>query len=114
MSDGKITPRGKPKSGRTWKSPKNSRFSEITRDKPLKTSWANKMKKKAELKSIREYEKRLKDEKAKEFEQKRQRKEENKRRRLENERKAEIVQPVKNTAKIKRMRKKQLRQIEKR
>nr|KAG5690165.1 hypothetical protein BaRGS_013622 [Batillaria attramentaria] len=66
------------------------------------------------MKSVKEFEKRLKDEKIAKLQEKRMRREENKKRRLENERKAEVVQPIKNTAKIKRMKKKMLRKIEKR
>ncbi|KAL4224409.1 Coiled-coil domain containing 86 [Mactra antiquata] len=106
-------PKGKPKSGRVWKSQK-SRFSEMRLDKRLKTSWEKKMQMKAERKSVKAFEKQLKDDRNKELEDKRKRSEEKKKRRLENERKSEVVQPIKNSAKIKRMKKKQLRQIEKR
>ena len=44
------------------------RYSKVTTSKPLKTSWAEKMKRKAETKSIKDYEKQLKDSKAKEKE----------------------------------------------
>ncbi|XP_052798313.1 coiled-coil domain-containing protein 86-like [Mya arenaria] len=113
MEQLKNIPKGKPKSGRVWKRSK-TRFSGMTIDKNLKTSWAKKMAIKAEKKSVLEFQRRLKEEKNKKHEEKRVRSDENKKRRLENERKAEIVQPIKNTAKIKRMKKKQLRQIQKR
>ncbi|XP_053376073.1 coiled-coil domain-containing protein 86-like [Mercenaria mercenaria] len=109
----KNIPKGKPKSGRVWKSEK-SRFSEKRLDKTLKTSWAKKMQLKAEKKSIKSFEKQLKEDRNRQLEEKRKRQEENKKRRLENERKNEVVQPIKNTAKIKRMKKKQLRQVQKR
>ncbi|XP_063705977.1 coiled-coil domain-containing protein 86 [Culicoides brevitarsis] len=106
--------RGRPKSGRHWKDPKE-RFTKVK--KSIKTN-TNTLKKamalKNELKRIKELSNQIKLERAQENEMKRQRREENAKRRLENERKSEVVQIIKNPAKIKKMRKKQLRQIEKR
>ncbi|XP_040176830.1 coiled-coil domain-containing protein 86 [Rana temporaria] len=106
-------PRGKPKSGRVWKENKK-RFSEMVKDRPLRTSWELKMKDRQEKKLLKSLAQQLKDEKKQAKEDKRMRREENLRRRQENERKAEIVQVIRNPAKLKRARKKQLRNIEKR
>ncbi|KAL5017239.1 hypothetical protein ScPMuIL_006828 [Solemya velum] len=110
----KNIPRGRPKSGRLWKTTRTNRYSEIKKDKPLRSSWSEKMARKAEQKSVKNLEKELKEGRTKELEEKRKRQEEKKKRKMENEKKSEIVQTIKNTAKIKRMKKKQLRQIEKR
>uniref|UniRef100_A0A9J7WZ65 Coiled-coil domain-containing protein 86 n=2 Tax=Cyprinus carpio TaxID=7962 RepID=A0A9J7WZ65_CYPCA len=110
----KMVPLGKPKSGRVWKDRNKQRFSALLRDKPLRTSWEKKMEAKREKQLVKQYHQQLKDEQAREKEEKKRRRAENLRRRAENERKAEIVQVIKNTAKIKRMKKKQLRKIEKR
>lgn len=109
-----VVPLGKPKSGRVWKDRKKQRFSALLRDKPLCTSWEKKMEAKREKQQVKLYHQQLKDEQAREKEEKKKRREEHLKRRAENERKAEIVQVIKNTAKIKRMKKKQLRKIEKR
>ncbi|XP_077102061.1 coiled-coil domain-containing protein 86 [Siphateles boraxobius] len=110
----KPMPLGKPKSGRVWKDRKKQRFSALLRDKPLRTSWEKKMEAKREKQLVKQYHQQLKDEQAREKEDKKRRRAEHLKRRAENERKAEIVQVIKNTAKIKRMKKKQLRKVEKR
>lgn len=67
-----------------------------------------------EMKHIKELSRTIKEEKKQDNLAKKQRREENAQRRLENERKSEIVQVIKNPAKLKRMKKKALRKIEKR
>ncbi|KAB5518258.1 hypothetical protein PHYPO_G00163660 [Pangasianodon hypophthalmus] len=109
-----MIPLGKPKSGRVWKDRNKQRFSALLRDKPLHSSWQKKMEAKREKEMVKQYHQQLKDNKAREKEEKRKRREDNLKRREENEKKAEIVQVIRNTAKLKRMKKKQLRKIEKR
>lgn len=109
-----VIPLGKPKSGRVWKDRSKQRFSALVRDKPLCSSWEKKMQAKREKDLVKKYSLQLKEEKARQKEEKRKRREDNLKRRAENERKSEIVQVIRNTAKIKRMKKKQLRKIEKR
>ncbi|XP_053548354.1 coiled-coil domain-containing protein 86 [Bombina bombina] len=109
-----IKPRGKPKSGRIWKDTNKKRFSQMVNGHSLSTSWEVKMKARQEKKVLKEFSKQLKDEKQREKDEKKKRREENLKRRLENERKAEVVQVIRNPAKLKRAKKKQLRRIEKR
>uniref|UniRef100_A0A4W5LPR4 Coiled-coil domain-containing protein 86 n=1 Tax=Hucho hucho TaxID=62062 RepID=A0A4W5LPR4_9TELE len=109
-----VIPLGKPKSGRVWKDRNKQRFSSLVRDKPLCSSWEKKMEAKREKELVKKYALQLKEDKAREKEEKRKRHEENLKRRAENERKGEVVQVIRNTTKIKRMKKKQLRKIEKR
>nr|XP_061791928.1 LOW QUALITY PROTEIN: coiled-coil domain-containing protein 86-like [Nerophis lumbriciformis] len=114
MKDSVVIPLGKPKSGRVWKDRNKQRFSALVRDVSLCTTWEKKMQAKREKQMVQKYMLELKEQKAKVKEEKRKRREENLKRREENARKAEIVQVIRNTAKIKRMKKKQLRKIEKR
>ncbi|XP_066574610.1 coiled-coil domain-containing protein 86 [Amia ocellicauda] len=109
-----VVPLGKPKSGRVWKDRNKQRFSALLRDKPLCSSWERKMEGRREKERVKGLARQLQDDKKREREEKRMRREETLKRRLENERKAEIVQVIRNPAKIKRMKKKQLRRVEKR
>ncbi|XP_004585325.2 coiled-coil domain-containing protein 86 [Ochotona princeps] len=109
-----VIPMGKPKSGRVWKDRSKKRFSQMVQDKPLRTSWQRKMKERQERKLAKDFARHLEEEKERRRQEKKQRRAENLKRRLENERKAEVVQVIRNPAKIKRAKKKQLRSIEKR
>ncbi|XP_072163793.1 uncharacterized protein [Diadema setosum] len=106
--------KGRPKSGRKWKTEQTARFSDLRKDKPLKSSWQLKMAQKAEKLSVRKYQQELLDARREAVELKKQRREEHRQRREENQKKSEVVQVIRNTAKLKRMKKKQLRLIEKR
>ncbi|XP_019511620.1 PREDICTED: coiled-coil domain-containing protein 86 [Hipposideros armiger] len=109
-----IIPKGKPKSGRVWKDRSKKRFSQMVQDKPLRTSWQRKMKERQEKKLAKDFARHLEEEKERRRQEKKQRRAENLKRRLENERKAEIVQVIRNPAKLKRAKRKQLRSIAKR
>jgi len=104
---------GNKKSGRFWKSDRD-RFKSVVKSKGLKISAQKRIAQKQELLRIKEYEKSLKDDVKRIREEKKQRTEENKKKRDENAKKNEIVQVIKNPAKIKRMKKKQLRMLAKR
>ena len=104
--------RGIPKSGRQWKMVKTKRFSAMKKGPAFQTSWERKAVLKAEMKSIKDYQKQViakrKEEKVKE----KQRIEAKRKAKEENQRRAEIVQPI-SAAKVKRMKKKHLSQIRK-
>ncbi|XP_015183806.1 PREDICTED: coiled-coil domain-containing protein 86 [Polistes dominula] len=106
-------PKGKPKSGRIWKEPKK-RFSSIVKSRGIKLSFEKKQKLKENLQRAKDMSRAIKEKKQAEKEAKKQRRIENLKRAEENRKKGEVVQIIKNTAKLKRMKKKQLRFIEKR
>jgi len=105
---------GSNKSGRFWKTERD-RFRSTVKVKGLKQlSTQKRIAKKEQYLRVREYEKSLKEDVKRIRKEKEQRTEENKKRKAENEKKNEIVQVIKNPAKIKRMKKKQLRMLAKR
>ncbi|ALC49550.1 CG14210 [Drosophila busckii] len=105
-------PRGQPKSNRPWKTPKE-KFSKIKKT-VNRLTFEKKVALRNEMRYIKEKSKEIKDQRKEAAVQRHQRRVENAERRLANERKAEIVQVIKNPAKLKRMKKKQMRMIEKR
>ncbi|KAJ8947279.1 hypothetical protein NQ318_014176 [Aromia moschata] len=96
-----VVPKGKPKSGRVWKSQKTNTF-------------AKKQALREELKRVKEASNAIKAAKQEEKELKKQRRRDNLKRQEENRKKSEIVQVITNTKKLKRIKKKHLRNIEKR
>uniref|UniRef100_A0A1I8A609 Coiled-coil domain-containing protein 86 n=1 Tax=Steinernema glaseri TaxID=37863 RepID=A0A1I8A609_9BILA len=106
--------RGMPKSGRWWKSVNKQRHTAIFKDKPLKSSWETKMKKKADQQAVKLLQEQIRTKIAEEKAAKIEARKEQEQRRQENERKGEIVQVITNTAKLKKTKKKQLRSIQKR
>lgn len=105
--------KGKPKSGRFWKS-ERKKFSTSIKTKGLKNSFEKKEALREKLKQIKQVTKELIAKKQEEKELKKERRRENLKRQEENRRKSEVVQVITNTTKLKRMKKKQLRFIEKR
>lgn len=105
--------RGKPQSGKFWKSNKK-KFSSIIKTKGIRSSFEKKETLRNDLKRIKQASKAIVEAKKEEKEQKKQRRRDNLKRQEENRKKSEVVQVITNTSKIKRMKKKQLRQIEKR
>ncbi|XP_015593575.1 coiled-coil domain-containing protein 86 [Cephus cinctus] len=105
--------KGKPKSGRIWKEQK-TRFSSIIKTRGIRQSFEKKQKLREDLKRVKDMSRAIIEQKKAEKEAKKQRRIENLKRAEENRKKSEVVQVIRNTAKIKRMKKKQLRMIEKR
>ena len=132
----KVIPKGKPKSGRFWKSDRD-RFRSVIKSKGLKMTFEQRLKRKEEMQKAKEFEQSLKAEVKQRKEDHKRRREENAKRREENQRKSEVVEivssylvvtdlsslltwllpflfQIKNPNKIKRMKRKQLRMIAKR
>ncbi|CAG9764713.1 unnamed protein product [Ceutorhynchus assimilis] len=106
-------PKGKPKSGRVWKSEKK-KFSSIIKTRGLKSSFEKKQALREKLQKIKEASRERIAQKKEEAEMKKQRRRDNLKKQEENRKKSEIVQVITNTKKLKNMKRKQLRYIEKR
>ncbi|KAK7793855.1 hypothetical protein R5R35_014137 [Gryllus longicercus] len=108
-----VQMRGRIVSGRKWKSQKK-RASSIINSPGLRLSFERKQKLREELKRVKELSRLIEQDRLQAKLDKKRRREENLKRAEENQKKNEIVQVIKSSAKIKRMRKTQLRHIEKR
>jgi len=109
----KHIPRQKPKSGKFWKEGRQQ-FRQIKRDKGQRFTFEQRLKNKEEKLKNKELAELLMNRKNMKKEDMRKKIEENKAKKLENQKNSEQFQVIKNPAKIKRMKKKQLRMLEKR
>ncbi|VDK74581.1 unnamed protein product [Dibothriocephalus latus] len=100
--------RGKPKSGRVWKTTRTKRYSSIRCDKGLRSTWEEKVALKTELQNRKTADAERRTQRVKLKEAKRLAEEARAERKKENERRAEI----KNMKKLKKMKRSQLRSIE--
>lgn len=107
------TIKGQPKSGRIWKS-QRKRFSSIVKTKGIRNSFEKKEVLRKELLRVKDASKLRVAAKKEADEQRKERRRENIKRQEENRKKSEIVQVITNTSKLKKMKKKQMRNIEKR
>ncbi|XP_063541378.1 coiled-coil domain-containing protein 86 [Cydia strobilella] len=107
------TIRGRPKSGRFWKTQKE-RFATVNKTKGLTQDFKKKTALRLELKKTKELSRQVLEELKQKEQARKERRRENIKRSAENKAKAEVVQVITNSAKLKRMRKKQLRFIQKR
>jgi len=113
MFNSKPLAKQKPKSGRFWKG-ERGQFRQIKRDRGQRHTFEARLKMKEEKLRNREIAATLMQRKNQAKEELRLKIEENKARKLENDKKTEQYQVIKNPAKLKRMKKKQLRMLEKR
>eukprot|EP00092_Neocalanus_flemingeri_P012186 GFUD01013140.1.p1 GENE.GFUD01013140.1~~GFUD01013140.1.p1 ORF type:complete len:430 (+),score=166.84 GFUD01013140.1:92-1381(+) len=109
----KQIPRQKPTSGKFWKQGRQQ-FRQIKRDRGQRNTFEQRVKVKEEKLKNKELAHLLLNRKTLKREEMRKRIEENKAKKEENEKKSERFQVIKNPNKIKRMKKKQLRMLEKR
>jgi len=109
----KQIPRQKPKSGKFWKEERVA-FRSLKKDQGHRLTFEQRIKRKEEKLKNEELAKLLLQRKNDKKAEMRKKIEDNKAKKTENERKSEQYQIINNPAKIKRMKKKQLRMLEKR
>jgi hypothetical protein len=90
------------------------RTSKMKKDSAFNTSWDRKMRERQTLKAVKGIQNGLRDDKRQKLEEKKKRRIEQEQRRQENLKRAEVVQEIKSSHKLKRAKKKLLRKIEKR
>ncbi|XP_041971800.1 coiled-coil domain-containing protein 86 [Aricia agestis] len=105
--------RGMPKSGKFWKT-KKDRFSSIVKTKGIRPDFKKKTELRQELNRTKALSKQLVEQINEKHLTQKERRRVNIKRAEENKKKSEIVQVITNSTKLKRMKKKQLRFIEKR
>ena len=106
-------PKGHRKSGRSWKElqGKKKRISLLTTLPHMRKSVAERRQQEREFKDMQKLEREMKERDSKSKEAVRLRTEENRRRREANEKKNEVVEIITNTRKLKRLSKRQMRNI---
>jgi len=106
-------PKQKPKSGKFWKASR-SQFNSVKKDQGPRLTFEQRVKRKEEKDRAKELAEMLVNRKIQRKQEMKDKIEANKKKKEENERRAEVYQVIKNPAKIKRMKKKQLRLLAKR
>lgn len=108
-----IVPRGKPKSGRVWKIVQTKRSSANADVPQLRKSFKQAQQKRAQLKALKEISNELKEIEVADRAEERRRLEQKRKAKEQNRAKAEVVQVISDTRKIKKMNKKQLKALRK-
>eukprot|EP00727_Mastigamoeba_balamuthi_P003593 m51a1_g13230 hypothetical protein (125) ;mRNA; f:429-943 len=103
-------PPGRPVSGRPWKEARTRPASSMV-PRGERVSLAKRTEDKRRVQAARALERQIKERDAQAKRERRLREEENKKRKEENEAKSEVVQVIRNASKIKRLTKKQMRNI---
>eukprot|EP01125_Pyxidicula_operculata_P008137 TRINITY_DN2756_c0_g1_i1.p1 TRINITY_DN2756_c0_g1~~TRINITY_DN2756_c0_g1_i1.p1 ORF type:complete len:135 (+),score=46.66 TRINITY_DN2756_c0_g1_i1:37-441(+) len=102
--------RGRPKSGRSWKQP-DQRASSVVDVKPLRTAWDIRQEQREKQKKRKEFMDQIKKEQDEDKERRNKARKEKKKRREENIIKSSSYQIINDTSKVKKMSKKQRKNV---